>query len=529
MDPEDVRKLLRPYHGRLRSLFEHYGGTVEKFIGDAVVALFGAPTAHEDDPERAVRAALAIRDAVAKDGQLEVRIGVTTGEALITLGAPTEAGEGMASGDVVNTASRLQGAAPPRGILVDTTTYRAIERSIECRKAAPVVAKGKAEPVEVWEAISPRTPVGVERQSAAPLVGRVHELTLLRDTLTRVKREREPQLVTLVGVPGIGKSRLVFEFFRELERSRDNVSWRLGRSLPYGEGVTFWALGEMVKAQAGILESDSREEAEQKLHAAAAAAISEQAEASWVERHLRPLAGIEIANESSGDRRYEMSAAWRRFLEALAEEQTLLLAFEDLHWADEALLDFVDDLVDQASGVPLLVLATTRPELLERRSGWGGGKVNSATISLTPLTDEETVALVRALLPEAELPREAQRRLIERIGGNPLYAEELVRMVTARPGDVTLPESLQGLIAARIDALPSDEKRMLQDAAVLGRSFWRGALRSDPPNLERHLHSLERKEFVRRERRTSVAGEPQYAFRHALIRDIAYEQIPRAQ
>jgi class 3 adenylate cyclase len=239
MDPEQVQRLLNPYYASLRSVLESFGGTVEKFIGDAVMAVFGAPVAHEDDPERAVRAALSIRDAVGKDGSLEIRIGITTGDALISLGARPEAGEGFASGDIVNTAARLEAAAPPGGILVDETTFRATARAIEHRDAAPVLAKGKAEPVPVWEAIRARSGVGVDRPSDAQLIGRTQEVRLLRATLARVEREREPQLVTLVGVPGIGKSRLVFELSAEVRQSPQTVSWLSGRSLPYGEGVTF--------------------------------------------------------------------------------------------------------------------------------------------------------------------------------------------------------------------------------------------------------------------------------------------------
>jgi len=529
MDPEEVRRLLQPYHRRLRSQLERHGGTVEKFIGDAVMALFGAPVAHEDDPERAVRAALAIRDALAEDGKLEVRIGITTGEALIALGARPEAGEGIASGDVVNTASRLQAAAPPGGILVDETTNRATERAIEYRDAASVLAKGKSEPVRVWQAFRAHSRIGVERPSGTQLVGRAQELTLLRDTLARVNGEGEPQLVTLVGVPGIGKSRLVFELFQELDGGPELVYWLHGRSLPYGEGVTFWALGEMVKAHAGILESDSSEQAEEKLRGAVAAVISERADAAWVERHLWPLAGVETEDVGTGDRQSEAFAAWRRFLEALAEARPLVLVFEDLHWADEALLDFVDHLIDWASGVPILVVATTRPELLSRRPSWGGGKMNSATILLSPLSDDETAKLVHALLGGSVLAAEEQGELLERAGGNPLYAEEFARMLTDRRDELSLPESVQGLIAARLDALPREEKELLQDAAVMGTVFWLAALGRERRSLEERLHALARKEFVRSERRSSVAGETEYAFRHALLREVAYEQIPKSQ
>ncbi len=530
MDPEDVRRLLQPYHAQVRSELERFGGTVEKFIGDAVMAVFGAPVAHEDDPERAVRAALSIRDKLAEQGELEVRIGITTGEALVALDARPEAGEGMASGDVVNTAARLQSAASPGAILVDETTFRATERAIELEEAPPVDAKGKSSPVPVWEALRARARVAVERTGGAALVGREEELALLRGTLTRVVRERASQLVTLVGVPGIGKSRLVFELFQTIETGEHGlVFWRHGRSLPYGDGVTFWALREMVKAQAGILESDSGEQAGQKLREAVERFIDDPADAGWIERNVRPLAGLETDDAWAGDRRDESFAAWRRLLEAIADERPLVLVFEDLHWADDVLLDFVDYLVEWASGVPILVLATARPELLSRRPGWGGGKVNSSTILLSPLTLEETTRLLHALLGRSALDADLQTRLLEHAGGNPLYAEEFTRMLVSRPNEVVLPETVQGVISARLDTLPSEEKALLQDAAVIGRTFWLGALGRERWALEGRLHSLARKEFVSRNRRSSVAGEDEYTFRHALVRDVAYEQIPRAQ
>ena len=528
MDPEDVRGLLQPYHARLRSELERFGGTVEKFIGDAVMAVFGAPVAHEDDPERAVRAALSIRDALAEEGDLEVRIGITTGEALVALGARPEAGEGMASGDVVNTAARLQAAAPTNGILVDETTFRATERAIEYGDPRSIEAKGKAEPIAVWEAQKARARVSVERVGGAPLVGRKQEVTLLRETLARVMREREPQLITLVGVPGIGKSRLVYELFQTIETGDYGlVYWRHGRSLPYGKGVTFWALGEMIKAQAGILESDAPEQAEEKLRQAVERFVSDRTDAAWVERRLRPLAGLE-ADEEAHDRRDEAFTAWRRYLEAIADERPLVLVFEDLHWADDALLDFVDYVVDWASGVPLLVVCTARPELLTRRAAWGGGKVNSSTILLSPLSDDETAKLLHSLLGRSAVDADVQVRLLEHAGGNPLYAEEFIRMVTSRPDEVVLPETVQGIIAARLDTLPPEEKELLQDAAVIGRVFWLGALGRERWTLEERLHSLARKEFVTRNRRSSVAGEDEYTFRLALVRDVAYDQIPRA-
>ena len=538
MDPEDVRAVLEPYHARLRTELERRGGTVEKFIGDAVMALFGAPTAHEDDPERAVRAALAIRDSIRDEGDLEVRIAVTTGEALVALGARPTEGEGMASGDVVNTAARLQSAAPVNGILVDATTYHATSQKIEYERAEPVTAKGKQEPVPAWAVLQARSSYGVDvvRTQRAPLIGRERELEALVAALGRVRAERSPQLVTLVGVPGIGKSRLVYELSEVIENEAELTTWRQGRSLPYGEGVSFWALGEMVKAQAGILETDSSEEAAAKLSTGVRQLVDDS-EADWVERHLGTLIGLE-GEELRGDHRAEAFAAWRRFFEAMAEERPLVLVFDDLHWADDGLLDFVDHLVDWAGGVPILVVGTARPELLARRSGWGGGKPNALTLSLSPLDDEQTARLVAALLDRSVLPVETQTALLRRAGGNPLYAEEFVRMVTDRElvagkEELPLPESVQGIVAARLDALPDDEKALLQDASVLGKVFWLGAAAEiggvDRYAAEEALHRLERKEFVRRERRPSVAGESEYAFGHLLVRDVAYSQVPRAR
>ena len=535
LDPEDVRAMLSPYYARLRVELERRGGTVEKFIGDAVMAVFGAPVAHEDDPERAVRAALAIRDAIRdEDAGLQVRIAVNTGEALVSLDASPSAGEGMAAGDVVNTTARLQSAAPVNGILVGESTYRATRNAIEYREAAPVEAKGKVDPLQVWEAVQAYARIAVETlETGAPLIGRRRELDVLTGALERARQERTPQLVTLVGVPGIGKSRLVYELFKAIESEPDLVFWRQGRALPYGEGVTYWALAEMVKAHAGVLETDSLVDVGQKLTQAVSVVLGDSPEAEWVELHLRLLVGLTPSSDMSGDRRAESFAAWRRFFEALAEQNPLVLIFDDLHWADDNLLDFVDHLVDWASSVPILVVCAARPELLDRRPAWGGGKLNAATVSVTPLSDEETAELIGALLERILLPAEIQATLLAHAGGNPLYAEQFVRMHLERAGDApALPETVQGIIAARLDILPAAEKALLQDAAVMGKVFWLGAAAAigelRPDAVETLLHPLERKDFIRRERRSSVAGETEYAFRHVLVQDVAYAQIPRA-
>jgi class 3 adenylate cyclase/tetratricopeptide (TPR) repeat protein len=537
LDPEDVRAVLSPYYARLRAELERFGGTVEKFIGDAVMALFGAPAAHEDDPERAVRAALAIRDWVREQEQIQVRVAVNTGEALITLGARPGQGEGMAAGDVVNTAARLQAAAPVNGILVGGRTFRQTRAVIEYRQAEPVAAKGKRDPVPAWEAVAARARLGVDmaHRAGTALVGRDRELDVLRGALARVRAERTPQLVTLVGVPGIGKSRLVYELWQIAEADTELISWRQGRCLPYGEGVSFWALAEMVKAQAGILEDDTPDQAGGKLAAMTASVLGGVAEAGWVARHLGVLAGLDGGGGPAGGDRSEAFAAWRQFFEALAEARPLVLVFEDLHWADDGLLDFVDYLAGWAGQVPLLVAGTARPELLARRPGWGGGKPNSVTLSLAPLSDQDTARLIGSLLGRAVLEAGQQAVVLDRAGGNPLYAEQYAQMLAEREAgpELPLPESIQGIIAARLDLLAPADKRLLQDAAVLGKVFWPAAVAAfgggaGPGELEEHLHGLERKQFVRRDRASSVAGETQYGFAHVLVRDVAYGQISRA-
>ncbi len=538
LDPEDVRALLSPYYVRLRTELERFGGTVEKFIGDAVMALFGAPTAHEDDPERALRAALAIRDWVLEQQvDLQLRIAVNTGEALVALTANPVTGEGMAAGDVVNTTARLQAAAPVNGILVGEATYRATAHAITYRAQQPVAAKGKAELVPVWEAIEVRPRFGIDLASpgSSPMIGRDQELNVLTDSLTRVRRDQTTHLVTIVGIPGIGKSRIVAELFRAVDEDRSSiVLWRQGRSLPYGDGVTFWALAEMVKAQAGILDSDSPERATEKLQVAVATVIPAEADAQWITGQLRPLVGAGAGTELGGDRRNEAFTAWRRFFEALAEQNPLVLVFEDLHWADSDLLDFIEYLVDWARGVPMLVVCTARPELFERRSGWGGGTRNATTLSLSPLSDEETAQLIGSLSEQSTISPDTRRGLLARAGGNPLYAVQYVRMLSERgeAEELPLPETVQGIIAARLDALPTEEKWILQNAAVMGKVFWLGAVSQigelDRRKAELLLHALERKDFVLRARRSSVADEEEYAFLHLLVRDVAYGQVPRS-
>ena len=448
MDPEDVEAILRPYHARVRTELERYGGTVEKFIGDAVMALFGAPVAHEDDPERAVRAALAIRDFAVEKG-LELRVGITTGEALVQLDAQPDAGEGMASGDVVNTAARLQSAAPDQrrarrrdDLPGDACTPSTTRTPRPSRRRA----RRSRSPCGRRRTAHSRFGVDVAHEARAELVGRERELGVIRDAFERARHERTPQLLTLVGVPGIGKSRLVYELSRIADADPELVTWRQGRCLAYGDGVTLWALSEIVKAQAGIVEQDTPADVEQKLRVAVDDVLADTGDANWVESQLRSLVGLSAESELGDDRRGAAFAAWRRFLEAMAEQRPLIVVFEDLHWADESLLDFVDELVDWVTDVPLLAVATARPELLERRPGWGGGKLNATTLALPPLSEDQTALLIAQLLERSVLPAESQQALLERAGGNPLYAEQFAELFLERGStdELGLPEIAPG-------------------------------------------------------------------------------------
>jgi class 3 adenylate cyclase len=366
-DPEDVRATLRPYHARVKREIERFGGTVEKFVGDGVMAVFGAPVAHEDDAERAVRAAFRIVDAIAelneekRELDLAVRGAVATGEAVVALNARPELGEGIVAGDVVNTAARLQNVAPVGGIVIDEPTMRVTEQSIEAEPLAPAALKGKAEPVALWQAVRARSRLGVDVEPATRtlLVGREHDVGVLRETYLRTLGESSVQLVTITGEAGVGKTRLVTELREFVDDQEEIVFWRQGRCLPYGEGITFWALGEIVKAQTGILESDGPEEAARKLDLTLEAAGAHD---EWLSAKLAPLVGL----AGSQGERAEAFVAWRRFLEALAAQRPLVLVFEDLHWADAPLLEFIEHLVDWSSGLPILVLCTARPELYAR-------------------------------------------------------------------------------------------------------------------------------------------------------------------
>src|SRR5438270_962158 len=426
-DPEDVHARIGPYHARLRADIERFGGTVEKFIGDAVMAVFGAPLAHEDDAERAVRAGLRILDAISdlnrEDSELDlqVRVGIETGEAVVTLEARPEQGEGFVTGDVVNTASRLQGVAPVNGVVVGEGTYSATKHAFDYEALEPAVVKGKAAPVPLWLATAARARLGTDlgRNLTTPLVGRELERGLLVGIFERAVHDESVQLVTIVGEPGVGKSRLVAELFAHVEDRPNLIRWRQGRCLSYGEGVTFWALSEIVKAEAGILETDSPEVAASKLEAVVP---DGHPDAPWLRQRLRPLVGLEAASAA----REENFAAWRGFLEAISAGRPSVFVFEDLHWADDALLGFLEHMSDFAEGVPMLLVGTARPELFSRMPTWASAARNSTRINLAPLSESETATLVANLVREAVLPSDVQRAILQRAGGNPLYAQEFV-------------------------------------------------------------------------------------------------------
>ena len=537
-DPEDVRARLRPYHERVRTELERFGGTVEKFVGDAVMAVFGAPVAHEDDPERAVRAGLRIIEAIAELNaveaalQLKVRIGINTGEAVVSLDARPEQGEGMVAGDVVNTAARIQSAAPIDGVAVSEETYRQTSRIFVYEELPPAAVKGKTEPVPLHRALEPRARFGsdVIRTHTTPFVGRDVERTLLQGLFERSARDQAVQLVTLVGEPGVGKSRLCAELFRFVDDRPDLVTWRQGRCLPYGDGISLWALGEIVKAEAGIFDSDAPEVAAAKLDGV----LPQVEELPWLKARLLPLLGIDSGEPAS---REELFTAWRRFLETLAAEGPAVIVVEDLHWADPVLVEFLAYFAEWAEGVPLLLLCTARPELYERHPTSAAGLRNATTITLSPLSELETADLVKTLLVRG-VSEPVERAILERAGGNPLYAEEFVRLLAERgleePGEeVAFPDTVQALIAARLDILSPERKSLLQDAAVLGKVFWAGALAEmgglSENEVELALHELSRRELVRPARTSSMQGESEYAFWHVLVRDVAYGQIPRRE
>ncbi|HUQ43585.1 MAG TPA: adenylate/guanylate cyclase domain-containing protein [Candidatus Limnocylindria bacterium] len=542
-DAEEVREVLSRYFDIASAVINRYGGTVEKFIGDAVMAVWGAPIAREDDAERAVRAALELVDAVpALSPGIQARAGVLTGEAAVTLG---KTNEGMVAGDLVNTAARLQSAAAPGMVLVGETTQRAAAGAIAFEGAGEQVLKGKQSPVPSWRAlrvVAERGGRGRSEALEAPFVGRDDELRLLKDLFHATEREGRSRLISVIGPGGIGKTRLTWEFQKYGDGLVEGVWWHAGRSPAYGDGVTFWALGEMVRMRSGLAESDDEATTRDGVAATVRTHFPDESEARWVEAALLALLGVGGTGAPIGSN--ELFAAWRTFFERLASTSPVVMVFEDLHHADSGLLDFIDHLMEWSRAVPITVITLARPELLERRPDWGAGKRAFTSVYLEPLAPADMERLLAGLVPG--LPQTAIDRIVARADGIPLYAVETVRMLLAqgqlvlegdsyRPtgplDDLAVPETLTALIAARLDSLDAADRALIEDAAVLGQSFTVAGLAavSGQPaeDLESRLRNLVRRELLVLDVDPRSPERGQYAFVQALIREVAYNTLAR--
>jgi class 3 adenylate cyclase/predicted ATPase len=546
-DAEDVRELLTRYFDACGSLVARYGGVIEKFIGDAVMAVWGTPVTNEDDAERAVRAALELTEAVRALGEevgiptLRARAGVMTGEAAVALNATNQ---GMVAGDLVNTASRIQAGAEPGGVLVGEETMRATESAIDYAEIGPQQLKGKEEPVRLWRALRVVGLVGGTVRATEiepPFVGRESELRLTKQLYHATTDERRPHLVSVIGIGGIGKSRLAWEFEKYIDGLAADAWWHRGRCLAYGDGVAFWALAEMVRMRAGIMEDEETATALPKLRAALDEHLPDPEERRFVEPRLAQLLGLEA--RGPGDQE-NLFSAWRMFFERLADTFPTILLFEDLHWADDSLLDFVEYLLDWSRDRPIFILTTARPELLERRPTWGAAKRSFTSLFLEPLTAPQLERLLEGAV--TGLPDELQQQILERSEGIPFYAVETVRMLldrgllaregsgyrtTARIETLDVPSSLQALIAARLDHLSADERRVIQDASVLGRTFTVPGLRAvagvGGAELDEILASLVRKEILSLRTDPLSPERGQYGFLQDLVRRVAYEMMSR--
>ncbi len=543
-DAEETRELLSRYFDLARTLIARYGGTVEKFIGDAVMAVWGTPVATESDAERAVRAALDLVASVPDlDPALRARAGVLTGEAAVTLGAE---GEGMVAGDLVNTASRIQSAAEPGTVLVGEVTRRSSEQAIVYESAGEEQLKGKAEPVVLWRALRVVSGVGGMLKSAgleAPFVGRERELKLIKELFHGCAAERRAHLISVSGIAGIGKSRLAWEFYKYFDGIIERVWWHRGRCLAYGEGVAYWALADMVRMRCVIGEEEEPASARQKLAATLEEHVLDAEERAFVQPRLAHLLGLE--DGSAGDRQ-DLFAAWRLFFERLADSNPVVLAFEDLQWADKGLLDFIEYLLEWSRDYPVCVITLARPELQERRPGWGARQRNFSSLYLEPLAQGAMQELLEGLVPG--LPEQLRDQILARAQGVPLYAVETVRMLLDRglltqdgpvytpKGEIQkleVPETLHALIAARLDGLSSEERRLLQDGAVLGKTFTSSALTTlagvPESELEPLLAGLVRKEVlgVQSDPRSPERG--QYGFLQDLVRHVAYEMLSKRE
>ena len=530
-DPEDVRDFLRRFHKPVQEQVQRYGGVIEKFIGDAVLAIFGAPVSHGDDAERAVRCGLDIVEAVANLNQadptltLSVRVAVSTGEAVVTLGRAHERGEVLATGDVLNTAARLQSAAPPGRVVVGATTYRATRRTIAYEPHPAIKAKGKAASLEAWVAIGPSEP-SVGSRGSTPMVGREQELALLRSALKRAAEVQRPQLLIVVGPAGIGKSRLAAELAYHAERS-GAIRLR-GRCLPYAEQAGYQASVQHIKQAAGILESDVPQAARAKLLGIVSTMLPPQ-EVADVGRYLSLFIGLGI--DEPVERRQPLFYAVRRFIEALTRERPALFIFEDLHWGDASQFDLLEYLCRQLPDAPVTFLIVARPEL-EERAPLQAGRFEPTKVNLEPLSRDESASMIARLMRSSAPRGSTVEQLVEMAGGNPLFLEELVASISEAPSRSVLPTNVQAAIAARIDALPAQQRAVLMDASVIGQTFWQGVVTAvgegGQAEVAAELEALVAQGVIRRASRSVVEGEPQYFFKHSLVRDVAYQTLTRA-
>jgi class 3 adenylate cyclase/ATP/maltotriose-dependent transcriptional regulator MalT len=518
MDPEVARRRVTQFFERVSHCVTTHGGIVEKFAGDAVLAAFGIPQAHEDDAERAIRAGFSMLDSVRELG-LEARIGVEAGEVVVDESEST-----FATGEAVTIAARLQQAAGSGEVMIGPQAFRLTRGRVVTEDVGPMDLKGFGERIWVWRAEGIREGPPAQMGVRAALVGRDAELELLGNTYERAVRGRRAHLFTIYGDPGVGKSRLAREFIDGLE----GATVLVGRSLPYGEGVTYWPLAEMVKSAAGITDDDPLEIAVEKLR--------DSCENEAVADLLGLASGV---LEAVKGERSQQEIAWaaREWVERVAQDQPLVLAFEDIHWAEDALLDLIEHLAEWVRDAPLLIVSLARPELLDVRPGWGGGRLRATAIELEPLGREESEQLVDALAAEGALDAESRDALLEKTEGNPLFVEETVRMLAECEGRPLeefaqrIPDTLQALIAARIDRLPPEEKTVLQRASVIGRIFWGGAITELMPevdDLEQTLDTLLLREFLVPEARSTISGETAYRFKHVLIREVAYSGLSKS-
>jgi class 3 adenylate cyclase/tetratricopeptide (TPR) repeat protein len=554
MDAESVREIQGRYFERAREIVARYGGSIEKFIGDAVMAVWGAPTAHEDDAERAVRAALELVDAVPAIGReaghdLQVRAGVLSGEAAVAAAAVDQ---GMVTGDLVNTAARLQSVAPPGAVLVGDATRIATSAAIVFEPAGEQVLKGKPAPVRAWRALRVVGERGGARRPEAiepPFVGRADELRFLKEQFHATGREGRARLVSLVGQAGIGKSRLAWELEKYLDGVVEQVWWHRGRAPSYGGGVSFWALGEMIRRRAGLAEGDDEEATRRGVAAMLAQHVPDEGERAWIEPRMLALLGVGDAGPGG---RPELFAAWRTFFERLAETGTVAFVVEDLQWSDDGLLDFLEHLLDWSRTSPIFVLTLARPELLERRPGWGTDRRGASSLRLDPLSDPAMRELLAGMAPA--LPDLIVKRILERADGIPLYAVETIRMLAATgrlvPEDdhlapvgdlgsaddlqaLAVPPTLHALVAARLDALPAADRSLLQSAAVLGQTFTLDALAAmtgEPPeDLAGRLEQLVRREILTVETDPRAPTRGQHAFVQALVREVAFGTLSKKE